>query len=193
MPFSGYHPPIGTPPLSRTDSQPVHSISDYEVLPVTMPIRGPMQDGRTATDTFDEMEMHSLSSSQAPSLHTYSAVYPPKTTLNFYRPLTRHSPYDEVEQSDFRLERRGRQFASTNASIPLRNRTPRNSNTYRCHPCNTTFSQKQGFNRHLKDVHLHRNLCPYCNDFEWSQGRYHKFRAHLTSEHPGAAVPTPRS
>ena len=137
--------------------------------------------------------MHSLSTNQAPSLHTYSAVYPLNPTLNVCGPLNRHSTYDEVAPSDFRLERRGRQFASTDASNPLRSRTSRKSNTCRCHFCDTIFSQKQGVNRHVKDVHLERNLCPYCSDFEWSPGRYYKFREHLLSDHPGDAVPTTRS
>ena len=188
VPLPSYHPPIRTPPFSWTGSHLNDLISDYE-LPATMPIRGPMQDGRTATDTVDEMAIHSLSSGQSPSLHTYTPIYPLNPTLNGCRPLNRHSTYDETTPPDFQLQRRGRQFASTDASNP-RSRTSRNSKTYRCHFCDTTFTQKQGVNRHVKDVHLDRNLCPYCSEFEWSPGRHYKFREHLMAEHPGVAVPT---
>ena len=59
------------------------------------------------------MEMYSFSSSQAPWLYTYSSVYPTNPTINDPWPLNRHSTHDEAAPSDFELERRGRQFAST--------------------------------------------------------------------------------
>ena len=191
VPLQSYRPPIRTPPFSRPGSHPNDLMSDYELF-ATIPIRSPIQDGRTATDTFDEMGIHSSSSNQSPSLHTYTTIYPPNPTLNGCRPLNHYSTYDKATPPDFRLEHRGRQFTRTDAyaSNPLRSRTSRSSKTYRCHFCDTTFAQKQGVNRHVKDVHLDRNLCPYCSDFEWSPGRYYKFREHLMSEHPGVAVPT---
>jgi DNA-directed RNA polymerase subunit RPC12/RpoP len=195
VPFPGNHPHIYTPPFSQMGSHSNDFISDHEAFPATMPIHGPMQDVRTATNALDEVAMYLSSSSQVSSPHPYSAVYPPNPTLISCRPLNRYSNHDEAAPSDFRLERRGRQFVTTDASIPLRSRVSehRNSKKYRCHPCDSTFAQKQGLNRHVKDKHLHQNLCPYCSDFAWSPGRSYRFSAHLRSEHPAAALPKARS
>jgi hypothetical protein len=163
---------------------------DYKAVPPTIAMRGPTPDSLMATSS-GRMSMHLLSSSQAPKL---LAFHLPKSTWNYYSSLDPYSTHDEAAPSDFRLEHQGRQPASTVAFPPPRSRVSahRNSKKYRCHSCDTAFSQKQGLNRHNKDKHSQRNFCPYCSDFEWSSGRYYLFKMHLETKHPGAALPRTR-
>ena len=175
--------PFSLRPFSWTGPHPSES-GDYKALPPTMAMRGLTQDSLTAT-------MHIPSFSQAPGLHTHSPVHLPNSTSNDYSPLVPCSIHDEATPPDFQLERQGRQLAPPTPFTPPLSRVSahRNSKKYRCHSCDTDFSQKQGFNRHNKDKHSQRNPCPYCSDFEWSPGRHYLFKRHLETKHPGAALP----
>lgn len=59
----------------------------------------------------------------------------------------------------------------------------RNRGTYSCHTCNANFVQRQGFNRHNRDKHEPRNICPHCRVFTWSPGRNYLFTKHLEIDH----------
>ncbi|KAF8267348.1 hypothetical protein EI94DRAFT_1337412 [Lactarius quietus] len=54
----------------------------------------------------------------------------------------------------------------------------------RCYRCNVGFGQRQALNRHSKDKHSPRYICPHCEIFTWSSGRKYLFRKHLEDHHP---------
>ncbi|KAF8267339.1 hypothetical protein EI94DRAFT_1801820 [Lactarius quietus] len=54
----------------------------------------------------------------------------------------------------------------------------------RCYPCDVSFGQKKALNRHNKDRHTPRNICPLCGTFTWSSGRNYLFPRHLMKCHP---------
>jgi hypothetical protein len=58
-----------------------------------------------------------------------------------------------------------------------------------CEECEVGFTQRQGLQRHRKDVHGSRQLCPCCRDFQWSLGRKYALRKHFEATHPGVALP----
>ncbi|KAH8986339.1 hypothetical protein EDB92DRAFT_1268530 [Lactarius akahatsu] len=121
---------------------------------------------------------------------TYSAVHLPDSTLNDYNPLDPYFTHDEAAPS---FGHQVHRFANTVAFTPLSGRVSarRNSKKYLCDipRCSSGFAQRQGLNRHIKDRHLRRSPCPYCSDFEWSEGRFYLFKSHLRKKHPGAPPP----
>ncbi|KAH8989383.1 hypothetical protein EDB86DRAFT_2943797 [Lactarius hatsudake] len=129
------------------------------------------------------------SSSQEVLSHTYSAVHLPDSTLNDYIPLDPYFTHDEAAPS---FGHQVRRFANTVAFTPPSSRVSvrRNSKKYLCDipRCSSGFAQRQGLNRHIKDRHLRRIRCPYCSDFEWSEGRFYLFKSHLRKMHPGAQL-----
>ena len=177
VPLLDEHPFTPTRPFSSTGSY------SSEAFPATLVIRGPTQDSSTAITSLGEMAMYSTSSSQAPGLHTYSAVHLPDSTSNDHSPLDPYSTHDEA----------ARQLATTVAFTPPSRRVSahRNPKKYWCHSCPSPsgFVQKRGLTRHNKDKHLPWNSCPYCRDFEWSQGRPSSLEDHITEKHPEAALP----
>ena len=52
-----------------------------------------------------------------------------------------------------------------------------------CHHCLVSFTQPQGFRRHLKDMHEDKELCTHCSSFKWSRGRPYLYRRHLRLKH----------
>ncbi|KAI9454306.1 hypothetical protein BJY52DRAFT_1392353 [Lactarius psammicola] len=62
------------------------------------------------------------------------------------------------------------------------------SRTFWCHICGVGFVQRQGFNRHNRDKHTPRNICPLCERYEWSSGRRYLFLRHLERHHPGVVL-----
>ena len=62
------------------------------------------------------------------------------------------------------------------------------SETFWCHICGVGFVQKQGLNRHNRDKHIPRNICPLCERYEWSSGRRYLFLRHLERHHPEAVL-----
>ncbi|KAH9032399.1 hypothetical protein EDB83DRAFT_2554874 [Lactarius deliciosus] len=73
-----------------------------------------------------------------------------------------------------------------------RGRDPRVEKTakksYKCHPCDTEFSQSQGLSRHNSDKHEPRNPCRFCESFTWPRGRLYSYTKHLQNKHPGVAT-----
>jgi hypothetical protein len=59
----------------------------------------------------------------------------------------------------------------------------RNRRTYSCRACNANFVQRQGFNRHNRDKHQRRKICPHCRIFTWSPARNYLFTKHLERDH----------
>jgi hypothetical protein len=53
-----------------------------------------------------------------------------------------------------------------------------------CRICYAGFSQQQGLDLHLVDMHGYRLMCSYCADFECTPGHNDQFREHLEREHP---------
>ena len=64
-----------------------------------------------------------------------------------------------------------------------------NLKTYRCGVCDMGFSQRQGLNRHIRDIHGPANVCQHCHTFTWSSGRQYLYRTHLRKEHPEVVYP----
>ena len=52
-----------------------------------------------------------------------------------------------------------------------------------CHYCRVSFTQPQGFRRHLKDMHEDKESCTHCSSFKWSRGRPYLYRRHLRLKH----------
>ena len=165
-------------------------VGDYKVLPSTVAMHRQRQDSLTATTSLGNMSMHSPSPSQAPGLHTYSAVRLPNSTSNDYGPFDPYSTHDKAAPSNFQSECQGRQLPTPVASTePQTGVSARRNSTYWCRSCDTGFSQRQALNRHDKDKHSQWNPCPYCSDSRWSPGRRYLFKIHLETKHPGAALP----
>jgi len=59
-----------------------------------------------------------------------------------------------------------------------------NRSKLRCRRCGASFFQRQALNRHKKDKHRPRNICPFCKSFRWPSGRKYLFRRHLEQRHP---------
>jgi len=53
-----------------------------------------------------------------------------------------------------------------------------------CSLCGARFATRQGLNRHIRDMHSPRRVCPLCGVFEWSPGRRYLFTRHLKRSHP---------
>ncbi|KAH9161834.1 hypothetical protein EDB89DRAFT_694126 [Lactarius sanguifluus] len=187
VPLSDDHPFVPTRPFPSSGSYPGES-GDHEALTATMGIRGSTWDGGMAPTPLGTTTTFSPSSSQALGLHsqTYSAVWPPThlpdSTLNDYSPLDPYSSHDEAAPS---LGHQVRQLSNTVASTPPSSRVTarRGSKKYRVRciipGCSSTFAQRQGLNRHIKDRHSHWRRCPYCNDFKWPEGRSYLLTKHL--------------
>ncbi len=62
------------------------------------------------------------------------------------------------------------------------------SGTFWCPICGVSFVQRQGLNRHNRDKHSPRNICPLCERYEWSSGRRYLFHKHLERHHPEAVL-----
>ncbi|KAI9456982.1 hypothetical protein BJY52DRAFT_1379277 [Lactarius psammicola] len=160
---------------------------DHEEFPATTAIHGSTQDSSTATTPLGNM---ATTSSQALGLHTYSAVRLPDSPSNDHSLLDPHSTHDDATS----------QLATTAAVTlpPSPVEAHQNFKKYWCPYCPSTspsgFVQKQGLTRHIKDKHMPWNSCPYCSDFEWSQGRRYLFDDHIRKIHPEqvqeAAPPT---
>ena len=56
-----------------------------------------------------------------------------------------------------------------------------------CHHCRVSFTQPQGFRRHLKDMHEDKESCTHCSSFKWSRGRPYLYRRHLRLKHSEVA------
>ncbi len=53
-----------------------------------------------------------------------------------------------------------------------------------CSSCDVRFATQQGLNRHNKDMHTPRQVCPHCGIFTWSPARWYLFTKHLARSHP---------
>lgn len=166
-----------------------------ETLSATMAIRGSTRDSSTATTPLGTTTTSLPSSSQEVLellSHTYSAVHLrlPDSTLNDYIPLDPYSTHDDAAPS---FGHQVRRFRNTAAFAPPSSRVSarRNSKKYLCNipRCSSGFTQRQGLNRHVKDIHSRRIPCSYCSDFEWSEGRLYLFKSHFRKMHPGAPLP----
>jgi hypothetical protein len=181
---------IPTRPFSLTSSHP-SGFGDQNSSPTPVAIREPTEDSRIDSTSFEKMiiDLSRPLSNQAHGLHTSGTHLRYSTSNDFNLLDTNFTPNKET-QSNFRLGRQGHQFSATGfTSPPSRFLADRDRKKYWCQPCEIGFSQKQGINRHNKDRHLRRNLCPYCREFEWSPGRHDKWDAHLEKNHPDAAAP----
>ncbi|KAH9049281.1 hypothetical protein EDB83DRAFT_1410125 [Lactarius deliciosus] len=141
-------------------------------------------------ETFSALMAIRVSTRDSGTATTPLAVHLPDSTLNDYIPLDPYSTLDEAAPS---FEHQVRRFANTVEFTPPSSRVSgrRNSKKYMCDipRCSSGFAQRQGLNRHMKDRHLRRSRCPYCSDFEWSEGRFYLFKTHLRNMHPGAPLP----
>ena len=54
-----------------------------------------------------------------------------------------------------------------------------------CHPCHTSFTRLQDFKTHLRQKHVYRLMCSYCDSF--NPRHRHLFRKHLKGKHPEVA------
>ena len=130
-------------------------------------------------------------SSQTPVI-THSATYTANCPSYNYGSIDLLSAFDYVSASpNFRLashRRHHKPAVPPVASSPVsaRRRIPKK---YWCEACDAGFTQRQGLQRHCKDVHGSRRLCPHCGDFEWSLGRKYTLRKHFEAVHPGVALP----
>jgi hypothetical protein len=112
------------------------------------------------------------------TLHpTDTAMFPALRNLHLQEPTSSHVPgplWDLVES--FVTQRRL-------SSCPVQVFTP--WAPYSCQNCIEVFKHQEDLDRHTKDKHLPPNVCPYCDDFDWPQGRNNIFQEHLASKHPG--------
>ncbi|KAH9032160.1 hypothetical protein EDB85DRAFT_1274761 [Lactarius pseudohatsudake] len=182
-----------TRPLSWARSHSGESCGN-ETFSATMAIRVSTRDSGTATTPLGTTTTFLPSPSQEVLSCTYSAVHLPDSTLNDYIPLDPYFTHDEAAPS---FGHQVRRFANTVAFTPPSSRVSarRNSKKYLCNitRCSSGFAQRQGLNRHVKDIHARRIPCPYCSDFEWSEGRLYLFKSHLRKMHPGAPLPRSRN
>ena len=59
---------------------------------------------------------------------------------------------------------------------------------YACTLCNDSFMRQQRLNRHMRDKHSPRNICQFCDSFEWPSSRRYLFQGHLERCHPRASL-----
>ncbi|KAH9161836.1 hypothetical protein EDB89DRAFT_2029002 [Lactarius sanguifluus] len=179
VPLSDDHPFVPTRPFPSPGSYPGES-GDHEALTATMGIRGSTWDGGTAPTPLGTTTTFSPPSTVCPPTHL------PDSTLNDYSPLDPYSSHDEAAPS---LGHQVRQLSSTPPSSRVT--AHRNSKKHRCiiPGCSSAFVQRQGLNRHIKDRHSQWRSCPYCSDFESSEGRFYLLTKHLMKMHPELHAP----
>jgi hypothetical protein len=182
-PLEDDHTPTPTRDISWTICP-----SDFGDFHASTVAYGSMRDNRKSLGT---RSIYSTSSGETPAA-THSAIHATSCPSNNCGSIGlnpgygyRSAPRKFRSASQRRHHTAGVQpIASSQVSAPRG--IPKK---YWCEECGVGFTQRQGLQRHRKDVHGSRQLCPRCRDFEWSLGRKYALRKHFEATHPGVALP----
>jgi hypothetical protein len=172
---------------SRDISWMIHP-NDFGDFSAATVAYGSMRDNRTSLGT---RSIYSTSSRQTPVI-THSAIHTTNCPSNDCGSIDLYSSYGYVSAPrNFRSASQRRHHTAgvrpiASSQVSASRRIPKK---YWCETCHVGFTQKQGLQRHSKDVHGSRQLCPHCRDFEWSLGRKYTLRKHFKEMHPGVALP----
>jgi hypothetical protein len=151
-------------------------------------VHGSMRDNRTYLDT---RSIYPTSFSQTPllaqsTIHTTNRPSNHCGTIGPYPPFGHRSMPPSFRSASHRRHHTTAVPPVSSSQVSAPRRIPKK---YRCEACPLGFAQRQGLQRHCKDVHGSRQLCPRCGDFEWSLGRKYTLRKHFEAMHPGVALP----
>jgi len=114
--------------------------------------------------------MHSL----RPTYEWHTIVLPALCNLHLHKPTSMHREFrDSVELfvTQHRLSNRPMEVYTSGS--------PRC-----CQICGAGYNLLESLINHFNENHWGGNLCPYCCDFNWPEGRNDLFRKHLKSTHP---------
>ncbi|KAN0131533.1 hypothetical protein V8E53_010641 [Lactarius tabidus] len=122
-----------------------------------------------------------------PSDRDYPNVLPALHTLHVPELRLENGAFRDVVKSFTKSRRLSGHLVEVIPLLPDVGTPRRIPKKYWCEVCHAGFTQRQGLQRHRKDVHGSRELCPVCKKFEWVPGRRYLLRRHFAIEHPGVA------
>ncbi|KAH9171139.1 hypothetical protein EDB89DRAFT_1973124 [Lactarius sanguifluus] len=187
-----YRPTISYGPMAGQEYQVPKCAQDYgevyasvttiqeptmETNPATVPIGEVLVGPATTHKTFGVPE-HGIITS--PSVYYHSSAIPHSIHQN-----------EDAALLDFiSASQKGRHpIASSSIASSIRVvQAGRNRSKFSCRVCDVGFVQRQGLNRHNRDKHQPRNICPHCGVFTWSPARHYLFTKHFERDHPGVPL-----
>ncbi|KAH9170765.1 hypothetical protein EDB89DRAFT_1975688 [Lactarius sanguifluus] len=186
-----YRPPISYGPMTEQEYQVPECAQHYgevyagvatiqeptmETSSPTVPIGETLVDPATARKTLG-VPGNGITS---PSVYYHSSTIPHSIHRN-----------EDVALLDFiSASQAGRHpIASSSIASSIRvAQAGRNRSRFSCRACDVGFVQKQALNRHNRDKHQPRNICPHCGVFKWSPARRYLFTKHFERDHPGVPL-----
>ncbi|KAH9056763.1 hypothetical protein EDB87DRAFT_1170391 [Lactarius vividus] len=179
-----YHPSVSYGPMTEQEYQVPECVQDYggvyasvastqeptfETSTTTVPIGEMLVDPATARETLGVPGCDIMSS----SVYYHSSTIP--------HSLHRNKDVDFISASHAGRHPITSSFIASSTRVA---RAGRNHTRFSCHVCDVSFVQRQGLNRHNRDKHQPRNICPHCGVFEWSPARHYLFTKHFERDHP---------
>ncbi|KAH9032396.1 hypothetical protein EDB83DRAFT_1839722 [Lactarius deliciosus] len=182
-PPTPYQPPISYDPTAEQEYQVPRCAQDYEAVHVIIAaIEEPILDTRTATFPIGEMLVDPATARETLGEYIVSGNGITSSSAHYYSST---SVYLNENASPFAAGRAGRHPMASSIRVA---RAGRNRTRFSCHVCNVGFVQKQGLNRHNRDKHQPRNICPHCGVFRWSPARHYLLTKHFETDHPGVPL-----
>ncbi|KAH9024142.1 hypothetical protein EDB85DRAFT_280513 [Lactarius pseudohatsudake] len=187
-----YHPSISYGPVAKQEYRVPECAQDYGALhasiaairelsldtsAATVPIGEMLVDSATARETLGVPGNDGVTSS---SVYCHGSVIPHSIRRN-----------EDAPQLDFILTSQAGRHPIASSSIASSTRVARpgrNRSRFSCHACDLSFVQRQGLNRHNRDKHRPRNICPHCGVFKWSPARRYLFTKHFERDHSGVPL-----
>ncbi|KAH8995870.1 hypothetical protein EDB86DRAFT_1070424 [Lactarius hatsudake] len=183
-----HHPSISYGPVAKQEYQVPEWAQDYGAVHAA--IRELSLDASTATVPIGETLVVPATAHETLGVPgngiTSSSVY-------FHSSVIPHSIHRNKDAAllDFvSASQAGRRpIASSSIVSSIRvARAGRNRSRFSCHACDVGFVQRQALNRHNRDKHQPRNICPHCGVFKWSPARRYLFTKHFERDHPGVPL-----
>lgn len=186
-----YHPSISYGAVARQAFQVPECAQDYGAVHDSIAaIRELSLDTSAATVPIEEMLVDPATARETLGVPgngiTSSSMYYHSSAI----PHSIHRNKDAALLNFISANQAGRHpiASSSIASSTRVTRAGRNRSSFSCHACDVGFVQRQGLNRHNRDKHRPRNICPHCGVFKWSPARRYLFTKHFERDHPGVPL-----
>ncbi|KAH9171141.1 hypothetical protein EDB89DRAFT_1175857 [Lactarius sanguifluus] len=185
-PPTPYRPLISYGPTAEQGYQVPRCAQDYEaVLVIIAAIEEPILDTRAATFPIGEMLVDPATARETLGEYIVPGNGITSSSAHYYGSTSVYLNEDASPLGFTSAGRAGRHPVASSIRVA---RAGRNRTRFSCRVCNVGFVQRQGLNRHNRDKHQPRNICPHCGVFKWSPARHYLLTKHFERDHPGVPL-----